>query len=57
VLGHVANHRRPPRPDDALCVCASSIREGKARALELWADRLQGIVAGGAEVVEMRRKR
>ena len=57
MLGHVANHRRPPRPDDALCVCASSIREGKARALELWADRLQGIVAGGAEVVEMRRKR
>jgi len=28
----------------------------KREALELWADRLQGIIAGGAEVVTMRGK-
>jgi hypothetical protein len=27
----------------------------KREALELWADRLQGIIAGGSDVVPMRR--
>jgi len=56
VLGHVANHRTTTKAGVTLGVYVQHQYEREKReALELWADRLQGIISGGAEVVSMRR--
>jgi integrase len=56
VLGHVANHRTTTKAGVTLGVYVQHAYEKEKReALELWADRLQGIISGGAEVVSMRR--
>jgi integrase len=58
VLGHIANHRTTTKAGMTLSVYVHHAYEKEKReALELWADRLQGIIAGGAEVVTMRGKR
>jgi integrase len=58
VLGHIANHRTTTKAGMTLSVYIHHAYEKEKReALELWADRLQGIVAGGGEVVPMRGKR
>ena len=55
VLGHVANHRTTTKAGMTLSVYVHHQYEKEKReALELWADRLQGIVSGAAEVVPMR---
>jgi integrase len=56
VLGHVANHRTTTKAGMTLSVYVHHAYEKEKReALELWADRLAGIISGGAEVVAMRR--
>jgi integrase len=56
VLGHIANHRTTTKAGMTLSVYVHHAYEKEKReALELWADRLQGIVAGGAEVVQLGR--
>jgi integrase len=56
VLGHVANHRTTTKAGMTLSVYVQHPYEKEKReALELWADRLQGIIAGGAEVVQLGR--
>jgi hypothetical protein len=56
VLGHIANHRTTTKAGMTLSVYVHHAYEKEKReALELWADRLRGIIAGGAEVVPMRR--
>jgi hypothetical protein len=56
VLGHIANHRTTTKAGMTLSVYVHHAYEKEKReALELWADRLQGIIAGGGEVVQMRR--
>jgi integrase len=56
VLGHVANHRTTTKAGMTLSVYVHHQYEKEKReALELWADRLQGIISGGAEVVAIRR--
>jgi integrase len=58
VLGHIANHRTTTKAGMTLSVYVQHAYEKEKReALELWADRLQGIIAGGAEVVTIRGKR
>jgi integrase len=58
VLGHVANHRTTTKAGMTLSVYVHHAYEKEKReALVLWADRLQGIVAGGAEVVPIRGER
>jgi integrase len=58
VLGHIANHRTITKAGMTLSVYVHHAYEKEKReALELWADRLQGIIAGGAEVVTIRGKR
>jgi len=58
VLGHVANHRTTTKAGVTLGIYVQHAYEREKReALELWADRLQGIISGGAEVVSMRGKR
>jgi integrase len=58
VLGHVANHRTTTKAGMTLSVYVHHAYEKEKReALELWADRLRGIVAGGAEVVPIKRGR
>ena len=58
VLGHVANHRTTTKAGMTLSVYVHHAYEKEKRAaLELWADRLRGIVAGGAEVVPIRGER
>src|SRR5262249_27829722 len=55
VLGHIANHRTTTKAGITLGVYIHHAYEREKReALELWADRLQGIVEGGAKVVAMR---
>jgi integrase len=55
VLGHVANHRTTTKAGMTLSVYVHHAYEKEKRdALELWADRLRGIVSGGAEVVPLR---
>jgi integrase len=52
VLGHIANHRTTTKAGMTLSVYVHHAYEKEKReALELWADRLRGIIAGGAEVV------
>jgi integrase len=56
VLGHIANHRTTTKAGMTLSVYVQHAYEKEKReALELWADRLQGIMAGGAEVVHLGR--
>jgi integrase len=56
VLGHIANHRTTTKAGMTLGVYIHHAYEREKReALNLWADRLRGIVEGGAEVVAMRR--
>jgi integrase len=58
VLGHVANHRTTTKAGMTLSVYVHHAYEREKReALELWADRLRGIVEGGAEVVAIGRSR
>lgn len=58
VLGHVANHRTTTKAGITLGVYVQHQYEREKReALELWANRLEGIVPGGAEVVPMERRR
>jgi integrase len=58
VIGHVANHRTTTKAGETLAVYIQHQYEKEKReALELWADRLQGIIAGGGDVVPMRGKR
>jgi integrase len=55
VLGHIANHRTTTKAGMTLSVYVHHAYEKEKReALELWADRLCGIIAG-AEVVPIRR--
>jgi integrase len=56
VLGHIANHRTTTKAGMTLSVYVHHAYEKEKReALDLWADRLQGIIAGGGEVVPIRR--
>ncbi|MFW6028059.1 MAG: tyrosine-type recombinase/integrase [bacterium] len=57
VRGHVANHRTITKAGVTLGVYDQWSYEGEKReALDMWADRLQAIIAGqGAEVVPMRK--
>jgi integrase len=58
VLGHIANHRTTTKAGITLGVYVQHQYEMEKRAaLELWADRLQGIVSGGADVVSIGAKR
>src|SRR5262249_52360701 len=55
ILGHIANHRTTTKAGMTLSVYVHHAYEKEKReALELWADRLRGIVAG-ADVVPMQR--
>jgi len=57
VLGHVANHRTTTKAGITLGVYVQHAYEREKReALELWANRLQGIISG-ADVVPIGRKR
>ena len=52
VLGHVINHRSVTKAGVTLSVYSQyDYSKEKRAALELWADRLEGIVAGAAKVV------
>jgi integrase len=56
VIGHVANHRTTTKAGMTLAVYIQHQYEREKReALELWADRLAGIIGGGAEVVALGR--
>jgi integrase len=58
VLGHVANHRTVTKAGMTLAVYVQHAYEREKReALELWADRLRGVVSGGAEVIAIGRTR
>jgi hypothetical protein len=55
ILGHIANHRTTTKAGITLGVYVHHAYEKEKReALDLWADRLIGIVGGGAKVVPMR---
>jgi integrase len=57
VLGHIANHRTTTKAGMTLSVYVHHAYEREKReALELWADRLRGIIAGGAEIVPIGRR-
>jgi integrase len=56
VLGHVINHRSVTKAGVTLSVYSHyDYAKEKREALALWADRLAGIVAGGAKVLPMVR--
>jgi integrase len=59
VLGHIANHRTTTKAGITLGIYVQyEFEREKREALELWADRLQGIVSGGSgKVVAMRSRR
>ena len=58
VLGHIANHRTTTKAGITLGVYVQYEYEREKReALNLWSDRLQGIVSGGADVVPIRSGR
>jgi integrase len=58
MLGHIANHRTTTKAGMTLAVYVHHAYEREKReALELWANRLQGIISGGAEVVSIGRGR
>lgn len=55
VLGHIANHRTTTKAGITLGVYVQHQYEREKReALELWADRLEGIISGGAKVIAIR---
>jgi integrase len=57
VLGHIANHRTTTKAGITLGVYVHHQYEKEKReALELWADRLRGIISGSGKVVAMRGK-
>jgi hypothetical protein len=57
VIGHIANHRTTTRAGITLGVYIQyAYDKEKREALELWADRLKGIIGGGAKVVPIRGK-
>jgi integrase len=58
ILGHVANHRTTTRAGVTLAVYSQcTYAQEKRTALDMWADRLTGIVGGkGAKVVNLRRR-
>jgi integrase len=52
VLGHIANHRTSTKAGITLGVYVQyQYEKDKREALELWADRLQGIISGSGKVV------
>jgi len=56
VLGHVANHRTTTKAGVTLGVYVQhAYAREKRQALELWADRLQGIISGSGKVIAIRR--
>jgi integrase len=56
VLGHIANHRTTTRAGVTLGVYVQHAYEQEKRAgLELWADRLQGIISGAGKVIAIRK--
>jgi integrase len=56
VLGHIANHRTTTKAGITLGVYVRHAYEKEKRqALELWANRLEGIIYGSGKVVAMRR--
>jgi integrase len=56
VLGHIANHRTTTKAGITLGVYIHHPYEREKReALELWADRLEGIISGSDKVVALRR--
>ena len=58
VIANVANHRSVSKAGVTLGIYIQHTYEReKLAALELWADRLQGIVDGAGDVVVMRRRR
>jgi integrase len=58
VLGHIANHRTTTKAGITLGVYVQHPYEREKReALELWSDRLEGIVSGGADIVPIRSGR
>jgi integrase len=57
VLGHVINHRSVTKAGVTLSVYSQyTYDKEKREALDLWADTLGAIIAGGAEIVPMRGK-
>jgi len=58
IIGNVVNHRGTTRATVTLSTyVAYSFDREKREALEMWADRLAGIVGAGAEVLPMRKHR
>jgi len=58
VLGHIANHRTTTKAGMTLGFYVHHPYEREKReALELWADRLRGIIAGSANVVAIHAAR
>jgi len=58
VIGHVANHRTTTKAGITLGIYIQHEYEQEKRAaLDLWANRLQGIISGGADVVSIGAKR
>jgi len=56
VLGHIANHRTTTKAGITLGVYVQHAYEREKReSLELWADRLKGIISGSGRVVALRR--
>jgi integrase len=56
VIGSVANHLSVTKATVSFVhYVRYTYAEEKRRALELWADRLIGIVEGGANIIQMRR--
>jgi integrase len=57
VLGHIANHRTTTKAGITLGVYVQHAYEREKRdALELWANRLNGIISGSGKVVAMQGK-
>jgi integrase len=57
VIAHVANHRSVTKGGVTFAHYVQHSYEGEKRAaLDLWADRLTGIISGGAEVVKLGRR-
>ncbi len=58
VLGHVINHRSVTKAGVTLGVYVQHGYELEARAaLDMWAERVAGIVGAGAEVLPLRARR
>ena len=57
IVGHVVNHRGTTKAGMTLpFMCSTSFDKEKREALELWADKLAGIVSGGgAKIIPMHK--